>query len=122
MKKRNKGGRPKKGDAEKLKYPVKFMLKTEDYYPLKARAKSTGLKLAEFARLAVIGYPIRPRFSTEEAGWMRQLSGMANNLNQLAKQAYKSGYPEIRDANLKLGLDIHKLVKQFRNDGKNYKK
>ena len=97
------------------------MPKTEDYYHLKAKPKSAGLKLAEFTRLAVIGYPVRPRFTTEEAGWMRQLSGMANNLNQLAKQAYKSGYPDIRDANLNLGIDIHKLVKKFRNDGKNYK-
>lgn len=121
MSKKNKGGRPKKGPAEKLKYRVSFMLRTEDYYPLKAKAESVGLRLAEFARLAVIGCPVQSRITPKEAGWLRMLSGMANNLNQLARQAHKSGYDDLRSANITLGIDIHNLIKRFRHDGQNNK-
>ena len=68
MNHKNKGGRPKKSPAEKLKYRVSFMLPTADYYSLKATADSAGLRLAEAARLAVTGIKIRPRLTPEEAG------------------------------------------------------
>ncbi len=42
----NKGGRPKKGAAEKLKYKVSFMLPTGDYLALKTKAKAAKLPRA----------------------------------------------------------------------------
>jgi len=46
---------------------------------------------------------------------------MANNLNQLAKQANKSGFPEIRDAVRVLVLEIYEVIKMIRHDSKNNK-
>jgi hypothetical protein len=91
---RNKGGRPKKGAAEKLKYKVSFMLPTGDYLALKAKAKATKLPRAEVVRRAVTGCRIVPRFTSEQVGWMRNLVGMGNNLNQLTKLAHQTGYAE----------------------------
>ena len=121
MKQKNKGGRPKKGPAEKLRYLVRFKLCTGDYYDLKAKAKSAGMKLPEFARLAVINGQVRSRLTTEEVGHIRQLSGMANNLNQLARQANKCGYEEIRTLNIGLAGEIFNIMKRMRDDGKNNK-
>jgi hypothetical protein len=118
---KNKGGRPKKVPAEKLKYRVSFMLQTGDYYTLKARAEAAGLRLAEFAWFAVTGRKIEPRVTVEQAGWLRQLSGMCNNLNQLARLAHKSGYNDIRHANINLGRDIYRIAKQIRDGGKDHK-
>lgn len=121
MKKNKKGGRPRKDAAEKLKYKVTIKLCTQDYYSLKAAARTAGMRPATLARLALTGVRIKPRITPEEAGWMRSLSGIANNLNQLARRANKEGYAEHRDVNLTLAREIVNLIKHFRDDGKDNK-
>ena len=39
---RNKGGRPKKEAADKLKYRLTVKMATSDYYTLKGKARSAG--------------------------------------------------------------------------------
>jgi len=68
MKTDKKGGRPRKSAAEKLNYKVTVKLCTQDYYSLKAKAKTAGLRPAELARAAVTGLHIRPRLTPEESG------------------------------------------------------
>lgn len=67
MTKNNKGGRPQKGAAEKLKYRIPVKLKTEDYYTFKAKAETAGMKPAELARKLITGCTVRPRITTEQA-------------------------------------------------------
>ncbi len=117
MTKKNIGGRPKKGLAEKLKYRVTFMLRTGDFYALKTKADAAGLTLAEFSRLAVTGCRIRPRITVEQAGWLRTLSGMAGNLNQLARQANRGGYGDLCAANIQLGREMMQIVRWLRDGG-----
>ncbi len=114
---RNKGGRPKKGAAEKLRYKVSFFLQTGDYYALKTKAKSAKLRMAEVVRRAVTGCRIVSRFTPEQIGWMRNLVGMGNNLNQLTKLAHQAGYPEIADENRQVVGEISRTLKLFRDDG-----
>ncbi len=117
-KRRNKGGRPKKETADKLKYKVLIRLSTSDYYALKSKAKATKLSLAEIARRAVTGCRITTRFTPEQAEWMRNLAGMGNNLNQLTKLAHQRGYDDrIQAANIALGKEISRTLKLFRDDG-----
>jgi hypothetical protein len=115
---KNRGGRPRKGAAEKLKYKVSFFLSTGDYLKLKADAKATKLPRAEIVRRAVMGRRIVSRFTPEQAGWMRNLIGMGNNLNQLTKLAHQAGYPEIADQNRQVVGEISQTLKLFRDDGK----
>jgi hypothetical protein len=115
---KNKGGRPKKGAAEKLKYKVSFMLPTGDYLTLKAKARAAKLPRAEVVRRAVTGCRIVPRFTSEQAGWMRNLVGMGNNLNQLTKLAHQVGYPENAAQNRRVVGEISRTLKQFRDGGK----
>ncbi len=114
---RNKGGRPRKGAAEKLRYKVSFFLQTGDYYALKTKAKSAKLRIAEVVRRAVTGCRIVSRFTPEQIGWMRNLIGMGNNLNQLTKLAHQAGYPEIADQNRQVVGEISRTLKLFRDDG-----
>ena len=46
---RNKGGRPKKGAADKLKYRLTVKMATSDYYTLKGKARSAGISAGEFS-------------------------------------------------------------------------
>jgi hypothetical protein len=116
-KNRNKGGRPKKGAAEKLKYKVSFFLQTGDYYALKTDAKATRLSIAEVARRTITGRRIIPRFTPEQVGWMRNLVGMGNNLNQLTKLAHQAGYHESAIQNRQVVGEISRTLKLFRDDG-----
>jgi hypothetical protein len=114
---KNKGGRPKKGAAEKFKYKVSFMLPTGDYLSLKATAKAAKLPRAEVVRRAVTGCRIVPRFTSEQVGWMRNLVGMGNNLNQLTRLAHQAGYSEVADQNRLVVGEISRTLKLFRDDG-----
>ena len=44
---RNKGGRPKKGAADKLKYRLTVKMATSDYYMLKGKARNAGISAGE---------------------------------------------------------------------------
>lgn len=54
---------------------------------IKTQASIAGLALAEYIRKAALGQVIKPRLTSDEILFMRQLVGMANNLNQLARSA-----------------------------------
>lgn len=81
-KERNKGGRPKKGATEKLKYRVAVKLATADYYRLLTQAHEAGVSPSEYMRECFRNGHVKERLSEEHAGYVRQLCGMANNLNQ----------------------------------------
>ena len=82
-----KGGRPTKGVAEKNKYRITVKLNTQDYYTLKGKAKNAGISMSEFVRKVLEEGNVIERLTVEQAGFIRKLCGMANNLNQLAHRA-----------------------------------
>ncbi|PXV58469.1 mobilization protein MobC [Dysgonomonas alginatilytica] len=97
MKSKNKSGekvlrgRPKKENG-KLSYSINLKLTEKDFNSVKQKAEKLGMKATQYAREMVLKGSIKSRFTLEELDLMRKLSGMANNLNQIAKQANKSGF------------------------------
>jgi hypothetical protein len=94
IKNRNKNGRPTKSAAEKKSYKVNLKMATEEYYLLKSKARLANITLSEFIRQAIEKSEVRQRLSPEHLQYIRQLSGMANNINQIARQANAAGYSE----------------------------
>ena len=90
-----KGGRPTKGAAEKKKYRITVKLNTQDYYTLKGKAKNAGISMSEFVRKVLEEGNVIERLTVEQAGFIRKLCGMANNLNQLAHRANAEGFQVI---------------------------
>ena len=90
-----KGGRPTKGVAEKKKYRITVKLNTQDYYTLKGKAKNAGISMSEFVRKVLEEGNVIERLTVEQAGFIRKLCGMANNLNQLAHRANAEGFQVI---------------------------
>lgn len=90
-KKRNKGGRPKKGTAEKLEYRVVVKLAAADYFRLLTRAHDAGVSRSEYMRECFRNGHVKGRLSEEHATHVRNLCGMANNLNQLTRRANREG-------------------------------
>ena len=70
---------------------------TEDNL-LKAKAKKCGLNESEFLRSCIKGYKIKEQPTKEIIEFTRQITGIANNINQIARVVNTVGY--IRDEDL----------------------
>ena len=70
---------------------------TEDNL-LKAKAKKSGLNESEFLRSCIKGYKIKEQPTKEIREFIKQITGIANNINQIAKAVNTFGY--IRDEDL----------------------
>ena len=93
--KNSKGGRPKKPENELRLYPVKVYFDEANHRKLMNRSRRTGQPLSTIVyELAINGY-VREPFTKEEVSMLRSLSGMANNLNQLARQANTYGFQQM---------------------------
>jgi hypothetical protein len=93
------GGRPKKEPSEKLKSVTTHVSLTR-YEELESGAAAVRQPLSQFVRpLVEAGVKARKRpvlqLSVEQDGYLRQLAGMANNLNQLSKRAHQSGFAAV---------------------------
>ena len=110
----NKGGRPVKGIAEKLKYRITVKMATEDYYLLKSKAKLAGVSASEFVRGCITEGGVKERLSKEHGDLIRKLCGMANNLNQLARKANAEGYVSVFVSCRTLMIEIDYLVNRIR--------
>jgi hypothetical protein len=94
IKNQNRNGRPTKNAADKKGYKVSLKMATAEYYSLKSKARLAGMTLSEYTRIAIRKSEVRQRLSPEQLGYVRQLSGMANNINQSARRANAAGYSQ----------------------------
>ena len=84
---------------------------TEDNL-LKAKAKKSGLNESEFLRSCIKGYKIKEQPTKEVREFIKQISGIANNINQIAKAVNTIGY--IRDDDLEyIKNTIPKFILDF---------
>lgn len=109
----NKGGRPKKLAGEKKNYKVTVKMSTVEYYTLKRKASEAKVSLSEFVRDAIMNTSVVQRLTPEMHAEIRKLSGMANNLNQIARKANTLGYDHIRTEYLFLANKIDRLLNKM---------
>lgn len=76
---------------------VSLRLNSTEYAHLKQLSMDTGLKMEPVIRRLIVGAELRPRPPGELAELLRQLSGMAVNINQIAKIANASGFIRMED-------------------------
>ncbi|MDE5689733.1 MAG: MobC family plasmid mobilization relaxosome protein [Duncaniella sp.] len=108
--KKNQGGRPKLPEKEKRNCMVKVYFDAVNYAKLLRKHKRTGVSLSTLVyELAVNGYVKEP-ISMEVATDLRRLSGMANNLNQLAHEAHKYSFPSVEKMVTELAQKIDKII------------
>jgi len=109
----NKGGRPRKLAGEKMSYKVTVKMSTREYYSLKGKAKESGVSLSEFVRSSIMNTAVVQRITPELNDEIRKLSGMANNLNQIARKANALGYDHIRNEYLFLASKIDRILNKI---------
>ena len=86
---KNLGGRPKKSGKREIVKGVRFT--KIEFYILKQKASRANLGISSYIRQIVLEGKIIAKLNEEERHFVRQLSGMANNLNQLTKKAHQEG-------------------------------
>lgn len=90
-----KGGRPKKDFGQKKTYRINIKLITEEYYSLIAKVKKAKTTISYLVRDCLKKGYVKERITIEQLGYIRKLCGMANNLNQIARQANAKGYNNV---------------------------
>ena len=84
-----KAGRPPKTIKKDIRAAVRFS-RTE-YFIVQTKAGKAGVKVSAYIREVAINATLKPRLNEEERQFVRQLIGISNNLNQLAKKAHQEG-------------------------------
>ena len=79
---------------------------------LKEKSKKAGLTEAEFIRSCIKGYKIKEQPTKEITEFTRQISGIANNINQIARVVNSSRYARNEDLEY-LNNTISKFIMDF---------
>ena len=88
--KSNKGGRPKQAVLRDRWIGTRFT--AAELLIVKQKAHLAGLVLSHFLRESALHAIVTSHFTAEEKEWLRQLTGMANNLNQIAHKGNAEGF------------------------------
>ena len=91
-KKRKKPGRPFKTIRKEIRACVR--LSQAEHFIIKEKAAKAGLKISEYLRNAAFNARVITRLTEEEVHNVRDLIGMSNNVNQVAKIAHREGLYE----------------------------
>jgi hypothetical protein len=87
--KRKKAGRPAKAIRKEVKICIRYS--RHEHFIVREKAANAGLRLSAYLRKVSLETKIIPRLTEEERQFTRQLIGMANNINQLAKACHQEG-------------------------------
>lgn len=111
-------GRPKAGSLRKLTKPVTVKFSKPDYERLLRRSRQANRTLAEYIRDSAFEAQVVAKHSTEEAATMRDLVGMANNLNQLAKLSHQTGFYRTNEMITALLHKLKEIMQQYKSTGR----
>ena len=112
--KTRKRGRPKKAITRSVSLVVRIT--PTERLAIAGKARNAGMRISDWFRQSAKTSVIRPRLSTEETGYLRTLSGMANNLNQLTKLAHKGGLLSLMGSLRSLFSDVEQLMERIGRD------
>ena len=87
---RHKGGRPALPKARRRSKSVTVKFSKIDYETLRVRCRKVNRRMAEYIRESALQSEVVMPHTTEGASLYRDLAGMANNLNQLARLSHQT--------------------------------
>ena len=101
--------------SDKKLYKVSFKLSEEDKQTLEEGARKAGMNISEYLRnLVRSGGNVDSTFAADRGNFIRQITGIATYVNQIAKVVNTQGYAYSGEVNrLKRDLeDIKKLMQE----------
>ncbi len=85
----------------------------KEYSSFKFKARLANITASEYIRRLICSSVVQQRLSSEYLGFVRQISGMANNLNQLAKRANTAGFAEVHQDCKAITMQLDNLLKRI---------
>ena len=116
IKEKKLGGRPKLASYQKRTKCFRVMFTESDYIYIQSKAEQAGLSVNEFCHQAAMGCEVNQRISSEMASAIRDLSGIANNVNQIAHQMHIHGLEVVRQHCITIITEISRIIAQIKND------
>ncbi len=114
---KHKGGAPQK--KIKRASGIRVRLTATEHFLIKSKAHEAGMKISDWFRAAALKAQVVARITTGDRKHLHILSGLANNLNQLAKMANTSGILSIVIKCGQMLAEIDQILKYLnRHDGK----
>ena len=110
----NKGGRPKLADYQKRTKLVRIMFCENDFIYIQSKASKAGLSISEYCHQTAMDNHIRETISPELAKQIRDLSGIANNVNQIAHQMHIDGFDAVKEQCLHIIAAISSIINQVK--------
>ena len=107
-------GRPQISTLKRLTRSVTVKFSKPDYEKLRHRSKIANRTLAEYIRYAAFEARIVTKHSAEDATVIRNLTGMANNLNQLTKLSHQAGFYRTKN----IVMEVLEKLKSIMSDYK----
>jgi hypothetical protein len=116
IKNRNTGGRPAKEPTEKKGFKITVKMAMDEYGSLKTKAYEAGINQSEYIRQCIQVSIVKQRITPELMTHIRQLSGMANNINQIAHKANAAGYPVVHKHCLYMNERLDNIISKIEDD------
>ena len=87
--KKLKPGRPPKAVKKEIRACIRYS--KAEWFVIREKASKASLIASAYIREVTINGQVKPRLTDTEREFSRQLIGMANNLNQMAKVSHTQG-------------------------------
>ena len=107
-------GRPQVSTLKRLTKSVTVKFSKPDYEMLRRRSKNANRTLAEYIRDSAFDAQIVAKHSTEDATIIRNLTGMANNLNQLTKLSHQTGFYRTKNVIMELLAKLKEVLSDYK--------
>ena len=114
-------GRPRVSTLKRLTKSVTVKFSKPDYEKLRHRSKNANRTLAEYIRYAAFDARIVAKHSTEDAAIIRNLTGMANNLNQLTKLSHQTGFYRTKNVVVELLEKLKSIMNDYKATERRYR-
>ena len=114
-KKNRPRGRPKVSGVCKLSKAVTVKFTKIDYERLCRRSRQANITLAEYLRVSAFETTITARHSAEETAFIRSLTGMANNLNQLTRLSHQAGFHRTQRTVIEFLQKLKEIIVRYRH-------
>ena len=102
------------GVKRKYRLPA-VKVNTGEYFATIEKAKLAGVTLTDFIRQSVFSGEVTAKVTPEQMSLIRNLAGMGNNVNQLARQANASGYDSDATMFHDQGVEIANIIDKFKS-------
>lgn len=89
-----------------------FWINQDEENLLKVKSKKSGLNESEFLRSCIKGYKIKEQPTRKISEFTKSISGIANNINQIAKRVNIRGYAQTDELEY-LKNTINKFILDF---------